>query len=141
MKLTKKEQSYCDFINLFSNLFAFMKIMKDKDGIYIYELMVLSSLHVLNEQKMRPMNQNELYCTVKLHSYRFKRVLNKLIDLGYIQNSRDIKTGLRGTKTAYRLTVTTKGVMFLEWCSKEMNNLSSLHKPSGRKLPYRLSNM
>lgn len=123
MKITKKEQFYCEFINLWSNMFAFMKILKDQEELYIYDIMVLSSLYILTKKKMRTLNQQELYHSVKIQSYRFRVILQRLIELGYVQNSRTSTGRTRGVKAAHKLSVTIKGVQFLEKYSKEMNKL------------------
>lgn len=110
MESTMKDLNNCDFIKSWAYSIQIMQRLMKEEQLYLNELFLLSLVFRLNKVFGRPVNQSEVNKQYNILSYKFRKMLQKLIDMGYIRNDME---GHRGHFKPLQLSVTPLGEQLL----------------------------
>jgi hypothetical protein len=95
-----------------------------KEGIYLYNVLLLSTLYAENKRLLRPLTPAELFKAFPCYHDTFIKTLRLCLDQGFIENQRDIATGNRGKATKFKLVYTLKGEMLLKKYEKLLGEIT-----------------
>jgi DNA-binding MarR family transcriptional regulator len=98
--------------------------LRNNEGLYLYNLIMLSALYCENKRLLRPLTQIELIATFPTFKPTFKRTLDLLLSKGLIENQNNPSEGKRGKRTKFKLVYTLKGEMLLKKYEKLLGEIT-----------------
>ncbi len=120
MNLSKKEPFSYDITNVWAHSVELMRLLKKEDDLYLDELYMLSAIKQIGNEIGKPCNREKLRDRIRVLSYRFKLMLDNLINRGYVNND---MIGPRQHYKPYKLVLTAKGDQLLIKYKKAMERL------------------
>ena len=88
--------------------------LRKNEGLYLYNLFLLSVLYCENKRLLRPLNQLELIKAFPTFSNTFLRTLDLLLKKWLVENASNANEDKRGKRTPFKLSCTLKGELLLK---------------------------